>query len=299
MNYKKILIRVLSLMLVLLLTAGCNLMGKDPENTTEEQPTATDTTDKSEDTTVTTEKTDDTTQKPNQDDGNDPPTPPATGKIKIACVGDSLTYGYGLTHADSYPTMLQNLLGTENYTVQNFGSQGRTMTLGLTDTNMPDRSYYDTDIYRESLAFGADIVVLSLGTNDAWRVNMTTEAGKAGYVAGLTALVNSYRQAGVDEIYVCLPPDCEKNNIGDIVETHIIPVIQAQASVLNYQIIDFFTPTKDRNDYLLSDQLHFKPEGYAAMANAVYSVLTQTSTGMAIDGNCTVKDVYHFDEYFD
>ena len=303
MNYKRNFIRVLALMFVLLLVSGCNLLGKDEELPTEEPTQATD---EGEDTTVTTQKNDETTKKPdnttkpNPDGGNDTPTPPASGTIKVACVGDSLTYGYGLTHADSYPTVLQGLLGSD-YVVQNFGSQGRTMTLGLTDTNMPDRSYYDTDIYRESLAFDADIVVLCLGTNDAWRVNMTTDAGKTGYIAGLTALVNSYRDAGADEIYVCLPPDCLKDssyaNMGDTIETHMIPLLREQASVLNYQLIDLFTPTKDQNSYFLSDQVHFLPSGYAAMANAVYGVLSRTSSGIAVDGNCRVKDVYSFEEY--
>ena len=200
------------------------------------------------------------------------PTPKVT---KIACVGDSLTYGYGLTHVDSYPSILQNLLGTEKYLVKNFGAQGRTMTLGLTDKTFADRSYYDTEIYQESLAFQADIVILCLGTNDSWKVNITTESGKQGYVQGLTALVESYRQAGVKEIYVCLPPHCLNNNIGDTIEANIIPLIQENASVLNYKIIDFFTPTKGHSEYLLSDQLHFKPIGYRAMANAAYQFLQQ------------------------
>ena len=200
------------------------------------------------------------------------PTPKVT---KIACVGDSLTYGYGLTHADSYPSVLQNLLGAEKYLVKNFGAQGRTMTLGLTDKTFADRSYYDTEIYQESLAFQADIVILCLGTNDSWKVDMTTESGKQGYVQGLTTLVNSYRQAGVKEIYVCLPPHCLNNNIGDMIEANIIPLIQENVSVLNYKIIDYFTPTKGHSEYLLADQLHFKPIGYSVMANAACQHLLQ------------------------
>lgn len=193
------------------------------------------------------------------------PTPKVT---KIACVGDSLTYGYGLTHADSYPSVLQNLLGTEKYLVQNFGAQGRTMTLGLTDKTFADRSYYDTEIYQDSLAFQPDIVILCLGTNDSWKVDMTTESGKQGYVQGLTTLVNSYHQAGAKQIYVCLPPHCINNNIGKIIEDSILSLVRENASELNYDIIDYFTPTKGHSEYLLSDQLHFKPIGYSVMANA-------------------------------
>jgi len=48
--------------------------------------------------------------------------------VKIACVGDSITEGSGLTSpaTQSYPARLQRLLGT-NYNVRNFGVSGRTL----------------------------------------------------------------------------------------------------------------------------------------------------------------------------
>ena len=318
MNYKRNFIRVLALMFVLLLVSGCNLLGKDEELPTEEPTQATD---EGEDTTVTTEKNDETTKKPdnttnpNPDGGNDTPTPPASGKIKVACVGDSLTYG---ANATPYPTALQNLLGNDQYEVRNFGAEGRTMTLGLSDPpNMPDRSYYDSKQYKDSIAYQPDIVILCLGTNDAWRVDIASKAGKSGYVQGLLKLVDSYYyDVGVQQVYVCLPPDCVKNNIGNLVEEHVIPLIEANAKDLDYKIIDFFTPTKDRSDYLQSDQLHLNTQGYAAMAQAVFQALTNTD-GETDDGesgendstenNLTfsesldgekIKDVYSFKEKF-
>ena len=41
-------------------------------------------------------------------------------KTKVACVGDSLTRGYLLEDAQSYPAQLQQLLGAQ-YEVRNFG----------------------------------------------------------------------------------------------------------------------------------------------------------------------------------
>ena len=49
-----------------------------------------------------------------------------TSKLKIACVGDSLTYGYGATEEIySYPVYLQEMLGY-GYAVRNFGVDGVT-----------------------------------------------------------------------------------------------------------------------------------------------------------------------------
>ena len=48
--------------------------------------------------------------------------------IKIACIGNSVTYGYGHTNPaiTSYPAQLQKLFG-EKYLVKNFGYSGATL----------------------------------------------------------------------------------------------------------------------------------------------------------------------------
>lgn len=50
----------------------------------------------------------------------------AQQRIKVACVGNSITYGTGLSDraTQSYPVKLQKLLG-ERYEVENFGKPGR------------------------------------------------------------------------------------------------------------------------------------------------------------------------------
>ena len=64
-------------------------------------------------------------------------------KIKIACVGDSITYGYKLDNRkqDSYPGQLGKMLGS-NYKVENFGVNGATV---LFDGDLP---YKDQEDYQ-------------------------------------------------------------------------------------------------------------------------------------------------------
>ena len=52
----------------------------------------------------------------------------AQQRIKVACVGNSITYGTGLSDrvTQSYPVKLQKLLG-ERYEVENFGKPGATL----------------------------------------------------------------------------------------------------------------------------------------------------------------------------
>ena len=49
-------------------------------------------------------------------------------KIKVACIGNSVTYGYRLKDpsTESYPAQLQKMLG-DKYEVNNYGHSGATL----------------------------------------------------------------------------------------------------------------------------------------------------------------------------
>ncbi len=88
------------------------------------------------------------------------------GKIKIACVGDSITRG---TNGKSYPEYLQKLLGSD-YEVMNFGQGGTTAQTGgymrLPEVDGYNFAYVNQPEYRASLASEPDIVIIMFGTND-------------------------------------------------------------------------------------------------------------------------------------
>ena len=77
--------------------------------------------------------------------------------IKVACVGDSVTYGYGTSiwPKNNYPFILGNLLGDE-YTVNNYGFCGYCVQ---SDSNKP---YSSKSPYKKSLEFEPDIVIFML-----------------------------------------------------------------------------------------------------------------------------------------
>lgn len=60
-------------------------------------------------------------------------------RIKVACVGNSVTYGYGIENRETncYPAQLQQMLG-DAYEVENFGHSGATLL------NKGYRPYYPT-----------------------------------------------------------------------------------------------------------------------------------------------------------
>ena len=81
--------------------------------------------------------------------------------VKVACAGNSITYGYTLQNreTESYPAQLQQMLG-EKYMVGNFGKSGATLL------NKGHRPYMQQEEYKQAIAFAADIVVIHLGIND-------------------------------------------------------------------------------------------------------------------------------------
>ena len=84
------------------------------------------------------------------------------GKIRVACIGNSVTYGYTLEDpaTESYPAVLQRWLG-EGYDVENFGHSGATL---LRHGHNP----YDlTPEFARAVRFRADIAVIDAQIENA------------------------------------------------------------------------------------------------------------------------------------
>lgn len=85
---------------------------------------------------------------------------------KIACVGDSITFGTGLKPGDArYPQVLGTLMGPD-FDVRGFGNPGKTAGDYPGQTG---RWYGSTREHRQALEFKADIYVSNLGINDTGR----------------------------------------------------------------------------------------------------------------------------------
>lgn len=100
------------------------------------------------------------------------------GTTKIACVGDSITFGYCIpTRAnDAYPIVLGKFLG-ENFDVRNFGNPGK--TCGDYPGEKARRRWLgDNKEHADAVAFAADIYIANLGINDTgkwWNAKLFTE----------------------------------------------------------------------------------------------------------------------------
>ena len=91
---------------------------------------------------------------------------PQKGQTRVACVGDSITYGALIRnwYRWNYPHQLQLILGSK-YCVHNYGMSDRT---GMETGNHP---YVKEYRFKRSLRFCPDHVLLMFRTNDSKEIN--------------------------------------------------------------------------------------------------------------------------------
>ena len=191
--------------------------------------------------------------------------------LRIACVGDSITYGYGLEprEGNDYPAKLQAMLG-KGYEVKNFGLSGRCVQRAA------DKPYVLENAYEESRAFAPQIVILMLGTNDTKRINWNKET----FINDYKALLESYKNAteGVQEVYVVLPPPlyCDESiptmPRGSVMREELVPILKDLAQQYGCKTIDLFTVFQAQ-PALLYDGCHPTIEGAELIAKTVYEKL--------------------------
>ena len=81
--------------------------------------------------------------------------------IRVACVGDSITYGASIKDRanNNYPVVLGRSLG-QGFVVRNFGVSGATLL------KKGDFSYWGRPEFGLATQFNPHVVVIKLGTND-------------------------------------------------------------------------------------------------------------------------------------
>ena len=173
--------------------------------------------------------------------------------IKIACVGNSITYGSGIANREknAYPMQLQNLLG-DTYKIENFGVSGNTLL------KKGDHPYWNSDKYQEALIFAPDIVYIKLGTNDTKlqnRIHLDSD-----FENDYKALIQSFKEKNGDvRVILLLPvPSFSKDTTyiwNPVIKDKIIPLTQKVAFDTNSEVIDLYQLFINQPN-LLPDTIH-------------------------------------------
>ncbi len=192
-------------------------------------------------------------------------------QIKVACVGNSVTYGMGIENpSERYPAQLQVMLG-DKYDVQNFGHSGATlMKKGY-------RPYWNLPEFKEALDFKADIVIIHLGLNDtdprAW------PKFRDEFVRDYSNLIDTFKYVNPDaEIKICRMTPIFTGHSRFESSTRdwywqIQDAIEVVAHVNNVELLDLHAPLHKRPD-LFPDNLHPTGDGAKIIAETVYGAIT-------------------------
>ena len=186
--------------------------------------------------------------------------------VRVACVGDSLTYGYRLEDpkTQSYPSQLSVMLG-DGWSVGNYGLTNSTML------QKGDDPYTHSVEFVESQAFAPHIVIIQLGSNDSKPFNWKY---KEDFVADYTAFIKSYQLLESNpQIWIAYPTPAFPGMAGisgSTVRDEIIPLIDIVAQNTGVGIIDLYSVLSSRKE-LFPDTVHPNPEGANIIAQTVYS----------------------------
>jgi len=199
------------------------------------------------------------------------------GQIKVACVGDSITYGHGITdwEDNNYPAQLQKMLG-DDYHVANFGSSGACVNPN------GDQPYISREVYQNGLDYEADVLVFMLGTNDSKPENWTNMDD---FMKNYKELLNSYLTEvhRPSKIYVGLCAEAYYTSdeeratgvAGYDIQPAIVDEIAAEIETYFVQyeakvkIIDVHTLTEAHPEWFEKDGIHPNNDGAKAIAELV------------------------------
>ena len=203
-----------------------------------------------------------------------------SSKIKIACVGNSVTYGAGLKDpaTQSYPALLQRKLGAD-YDVKNFGRSGATL---LRKGHNP---YSKTKEFADAVAFKPDVVVIHLGLNDTDPRNWNNYRNE--FKGDYAWLIDTFRKENPEvKIYICLMTPIFQDHPRFRSGTRdwhaqIQTAIKEIALAERVTLIDLHTPFYFHPD-LFPDALHPNEEGVIILAKTIYGAVTRDYGGLEL-----------------
>lgn len=174
-----------------------------------------------------------------------PRLPPLPAAAKVLAFGDSLTFGTGVLPEQSYPVVLQRLIGRE---VVNGGVPGETSAEGL--RRLP--------IWLDEAEPG--LLVLCHGANDLLRSLSEEKAAE-----NLRAMVRMARERGIEVILIAVPKFGLMRSPPKFYEE-----IAAEFDIpIEKGILDEIV----RNRALKTDSVHPNAEGYRLIAQSVFTLL--------------------------
>ncbi|CAE7668952.1 axeA1 [Symbiodinium sp. CCMP2456] len=208
----------------------------------------------------------------NERTGSDP--------VRVACLGDSNTVGGGLGKTGAYPAQLQRQLderaGAGAFLVKPFGVNGAVAV----DTP-GKKCYASQQRCKDAVGFSPHIIVVMLGTNDAWHragepqkigESMMTLLDSLGKVK--TAMPSSRK---CRPFFLVLPPGAKAGRLRENLAKHVHPELRRVAETrVDTTLVDIcLQPSGYR-----ADAVHLSKDGAIEVARAVATSILKDGGGV-------------------
>ena len=200
--------------------------------------------------------------------------------VRIACVGDSITYGATSTNKNkTYPAFLQEMLGLDYY-VFNAGISGYSIV------STDQYAYKKTPEFQQAKRFTPDVVLFALGTNDAnptdtqpyknWENPDNNRTKK--FIDSTNELLDAFVEVNSDvKIIMLLPSSLFK--VGDDgwnadawnenLVKYVTPNLKNIAESRKLKTVDLFAWSLENKDVFV-DGLHPMDDTYKTYAQFIY-----------------------------
>jgi lysophospholipase L1-like esterase len=198
----------------------------------------------------------------------------------IACVGNSITAGYGLLYQEDYPAQWQKLLGTTDYTVSNFGVSSTTLL------KQGDNPYWNQYALTNARASSPHAVVVELGTNDTKLANWYNHRDE--FPEDYKSLIDTFLILDSQpRIWICLAPYSNNEGWGirdTSITLRINPDILQVGLDKGVNIIDLHSTFTDKS-WFASDSVNPNAVGAAALAAIINGFFQRDTLQITRSGN--------------
>jgi lysophospholipase L1-like esterase len=188
--------------------------------------------------------------------------------IKVACVGDSITYGHGVEEREvnNYPKQLGDLLGSR-FEVRNFGHNSATMS------RVGDHPYANTDEFKAALTWQPDMIIIILGTNDTKPRNWKDQTF---FKQETRWLIDQFRSLmSKPQVWACLPVPVYSDTggiTGLILDDSVIPALMEVTTDSKVPIIDLNYALTGYPE-MFPDNIHPNAAGATLMAKTIFQAI--------------------------
>lgn len=192
----------------------------------------------------------------------------AAAPVRVACVGDSITFGAYLPRreAEAYPAQLQSLSG-EWIATTNLGVSGHTLI------KAGRMSWWNSPAFACATAYQPDAVVVMLGTCDVVEPEKLVD-----YETDLGSLVDHFKSLpSHPRVWLATPPPIPRLRqwkLNRRLNQRIIPAIRRVAQTHGATVIDVNAALHGRRG-LFADDLHPNAKGADLIARTVWEALRE------------------------